>query len=379
MFQNDIIPPSWYAPIFQCGVLLMVLCFVGICYSGAIILNSTRKSFSTLVFLFIIITFFFVASRPNSIYFGDTVNYTRGFIMRRSSGAADALSSLFSFKGEFFFNAVQDFCVQFANVQLLFAAFAFIYFFGQYFTCKRWCGSMWYIPYIAMASMIDYWGFAVNGVRNGAAASLMILAISYGRRYSVSIPLAILAIGTHTSMLLLAVSAVCTRFYRNTRAYLAVWVTSIFVSLIAGRKTSDFLISILGDTDKRLENYNNMAGDSAMMAHFSSSGFRVDFLIYSAIPIVVGYQYVKGVGKEDDKYRAILNIYIIANTFWLLMMYCFSSNRFAALSWFMAGLVLMYPTCRELSVTRNYKRIAAILLIWYSFCFIQNIIKPYIL
>lgn len=377
--MSSLVPPSLYAPIFQWVLFVLVLIMAARCKDESIYKSSIANSMSSTGKVLVLAITLIVGFRPVSGYFGDTVNYAAGFISRQASGQADFINSLFSFEGEFVFAGIQDFCVEYADIHTMFLIFALIFFICQFIACRRLLGQYWFAPFVAMAGMIDYWGFAVNGIRNGAAANLMILALTYGRRYSVSIPLAILAIGIHKSMILVGCAAILAHYYRKTKMYLAGWFTCIFLSAVAGNTTSNLLLTYLGGADDRMNNYLEYGKDASMMAGFSSSGFRVDFLLYSAVPIFVGYWYTQLQKVEDTYYKWWLNIYIISNSFWVLMMKAAFTNRFAALSWFTAGIVLMYPFFKYRFTHQQGRYASAAILCWYVFCFIQNIIRRIIL
>lgn len=377
MFANNLIPPAWYAPIFHWTVCLCTLSLAGKCKSGRIYVRSAWRTPDAVGKFLLLVFILLVAFRPISSYFGDTVNYAIGFHAESQTSHVNWLAAFFSFKGEFLFNAIQQFCIAYADVHAMFFIFACIYFGCQYLATRRLFNHYWFIPFLVMTAMIDYWGFAVNGIRNGAAASLMILALTYRKQPVKAILMGILACGIHKSMLLVGGAAILSCYYNNTKAYLAVWGICILAALVAGGSISTLLAgSFLSSADARLASYAAQAANQEMMQTFSHTGFRPDFLLYSAIPIIVGYWclYVKSL--ESEPYRWWLNIYIISNSFWVLMMYSFSSNRFAALSWFTAGIVLTYPFFK-CQFSKNQGRYAsAALLCWYCFTFYQNIIKP---
>ena len=79
---------------------------------------------------------------------------------------------------------------------------------------------------------------------------------------------------------------------------------------------------------------------------FSHTGFRWDFLLYSMMPIVLGYYVVIKRGIQDRTYTILLNTYTLANAFWVMVIRANYSNRFAYLSWFMYPIVLAYPLLR---------------------------------
>lgn len=76
-------------------------------------------------------------------------------------------------------------------------------------------------------------------------------------------------------------------------------------------------------------------------------GFRWDFLIFSAVPIIWGWWIIKKKGLNDKAYNIIFNTYVLANSFWVLVIRAAFSNRFAALSWFLYFLVLIYPLLKH--------------------------------
>ncbi len=377
--MNTLVHPTMYGPIFQWVLCVLVLIMAARCNSNAIYNSSVARSMSDIGKVLVLAIILIVGFRPVSGYFGDMVYYARGYYARVTSGEANFLTTFFSFDGEFVFAALEDFCAQYGDVHTMFFICAICYFGGPYIVCNRLLGKYWFAPFTASACMIDYWGFAVNGVRNGAAAGLMILALSYGKRLAVSVPLAILSVGVHKSMALVGVAAVLAHYYKNTKMYVCGWFGCILLSAVMGRSISAIMVAHLGGADDRMERYLAYAQDVNIMARQSSSGFRADFLLYSAVPIFIGYWYTQIKQINDSTYSWWLNVYIIANSFWVLMMWTANTNRFAAISWFIAGIVLMYPFFKYKFTVNQGKYAAFSFLIWYSFCFLQNIIMKIIL
>ena len=373
--MSSLVHPSLYGPIFQWVLFVLVLIMAARCNANTIYNGSVAQSMSSIGKLLVLAITLIVGYRPISYYFGDMVVYAGGYSAREISGQADFFSTLSSFEGEYVFAALEDFCIQYADIHFMFFVCAICYFVAPCIACSRILGKYWFAPYTAMAAMIDYWGFAVNGVRNGAAAGLMILALSFKKRLSLSLPLAVLSIGIHKSMALAAAAGILAHFYKNTRMYICGWFGSIALSAVMGRSISAFMVAHLGGGDERMSRYLAYAQDKEMMSLQSSSGFRADFLLYSAVPIFVGYWYTEVKQVNDTVYRWWLNTYITANAFWVLMMWTANTNRFAVISWFIAGIVLMYPFFK-CKFTANQGRYAACaLLCWYVFCFYQNIIR----
>lgn len=376
--MNTLVHPTMYGPIFQWVLCVLVFIMAARCNSNAIYNSSVARSMSDIGKVLVLAIILIVGFRPVSGYFGDMIIYVLAYYDRMASGEADFLTSLLSFKGEYVFAALQDFCIQYADVHTMFFICAICFFAGPYIACNRLLGKYWFAPFTASTCMIDYWGFAVNGVRNGAAAGLMILALSYGKKFSFSIPLAILSVGIHKSMAIAGAAGILAHYYRNTRMYILGWFCSILLSAAMGRSISAFMVAHLGSGDERMARYLAYAHDKNAMALLSSSGFRADFLLYSAIPIFVGYWYTQVKQVKDATYTWWLNLYITANAFWVLMMWTANTNRFAAISWFMAGIVLMYPFFKYKFTSHQGRYAACALLCWYVFCFYQNIARPMI-
>ena len=76
-------------------------------------------------------------------------------------------------------------------------------------------------------------------------------------------------------------------------------------------------------------------------------GFRIDFILYSFVPILVGWIAVLKKRIESRVYLFILNIYTFINGIWLLCIYATFTNRIAYLSWGLYPILLIYPFLKE--------------------------------
>ena len=125
-----------------------------------------------------------------------------------------------------------------------------------------------------------------------------------------------------------------------------IWLFAIAVSLFLGGYASNLFASL--GFDDRLSSYVNGNQDAEFMRDtFSHAGFRWDFLIFSAVPIIWGWWIITKKGFNDNAYNIIFNTYVLANSFWVLVIRAAFSNRFAALSWFLYFLVLIYPLLKH--------------------------------
>lgn len=191
-----------------------------------------------------------------------------------------------------------------------------------------WCSLMWF-------------SFSVNGLRNGLAChfTLLGMALWLSDKKLPAIALVLGAFGIHRSVALpLMAFALALWGKVNVPRAIGFWVTSIILSLVAGGRITDFFSSM--GFDERMTSYTNADND---MNQFSRTGFRWDFLLYSAMPIwMAWYVCVKRKAKENW-YNALAVTYILSNAFWVMVIRSSFSNRFAYLSWFLYPVIIAYP------------------------------------
>ena len=123
----------------------------------------------------------------------------------------------------------------------------------------------------------------------------------------------------------------------NVSLSFKIWILSIFLSLALGNHAVSFFQNL--GFDDRLDNYlssNNFTG-------FSHTGFRWDFLLYSSMPILLGYYITFKKHVSDPVYACLLSTYLLSNSFWIMVIRASFSDRFAYLSWFLYPIVIAYP------------------------------------
>ena len=102
----DFIPVSEYAHYFDVAVLCMVLTAVWQCHTGSVLKKETVSLNAMWGVLFTLILILYMGLRPVSVYFGDTVNYAKGFYTAANS--RDPFS--WQWEGEWlFYNLMQWF------------------------------------------------------------------------------------------------------------------------------------------------------------------------------------------------------------------------------------------------------------------------------
>jgi hypothetical protein len=229
--------------------------------------------------------------------------------------------------------------------------------------CSRLIKENMYLGILFCISAFSFYGGAVNGLRIGVASSILTLALTYivqekTKNKLLSFILCFCAFYIHNSIILPIVCMLISYyfFYKNTKYTIGIWIVSIFLSLVAGNFISSIIENIgLFNFDERFSKYLNM-DDPDITKQFSRTGFRWDFLIYSSMPILLGWYVVVKKKIYDKQYLVLLNTYILANAFWVLVIRTGFSNRFAALSWFLYPIILAYPLLKfQIWKNQNYK------------------------
>lgn len=364
----DFIPLEWYTPIFDWLIFWLVLraAFQG--FNGQMFDANAAAWKDTWAAFFAGLIIIYMGFRPINIAFGDTVNYNLEF----KAMQADMHLLQFAYQGEWVFNSLMMLFAKYSTIHYFFTLCASVYVGGMWWAVKRFFGNNHYLPFLVVLSMFTFWSYGVNGVRNGMAAALVILALSMRGKWVWQIVLCFLAIGIHKSLMVVIIGAFVSNKINNTRLYLIGWLFCIVLSAIVGEAISNYLLNFGLIEDNRFANYltSNQYSDE-----FSRTGFRWDFLLYSSLPVAIGVYFIYFKEYKDQIYIWLFNIYLFANAFWVIVIRAEFSNRFAQLSWFIMPLVLIYPYCMKEFWPNQSQRTAWALLLFYLFTFFNNIIR----
>lgn len=270
-----------------------------------------------------------IGLRPISYVFGDMGSYYKTFLEYAAGAPLEGQDPLF--------DGIMWLFAQFDAPGLFFLLCALVYLLPLRLASKRVLGSYWALGFLFLIAHVSFYGFAVNGIRNGMAMSLFTFAITH-RKWRAWILMAA-AIGLHGSLLLPVLAYVAASFGFKARWSIAVWMACLAVSL-AFPGLSALLATVL-PADDRLEQYAAIAGQYD--DQFASTGFRWDFLLYSTLPIMLGAFFIFARKQFDPFYLKLFSTYVLSNAVWLLLIELPFSNRFAYLSWGIMGLVIAYP------------------------------------
>lgn len=361
--------PSLYYPVY-----IFSLLFLTIGYANTIFRYGTslvqRNTNHPLVLVYILLFVVLVGLRPISWhYFGDTVNYARSY-----DSFVNGVTSYDLTSKEWAFAWLMYHCSRLMNVHGFFLLVEILYVLPVLWACKKFVPNHALLMFLVCMGAFSFFSYGTNGIRNGMACSLIIAAMACVqgdmRQKIIGGILAFLAFNIHRSSVLPIACILATFFVKDTRLILGWWFFSILLSLTAGGAIEAFFTSL--GFDDRMEGYSSANADATL---FSSTGFRWDFLLYSAVPILLGYYVAIKRKIWDRNYLLLLHTYILCNSFWVMMIRASYSNRFAYLSWFLYALVLIYP-CLKLPIWKDQgKKTSLIILGHLGFTFLMWIIN----
>lgn len=273
----------------------------------------------------------FVGFRPISGRFVDMVNYANWWGLTPWKGfdwdvENKLFDNLYSYMGSIDPTPTRFF--------LLIAA---IYFICILVACRRLFPSNTFIVFLVYLAAFSTFSYSTNGIKAGAAASLFLVALAYRDNLLISVLFLLLSWGFHHSMQLPVAAYILTLIFKNEKWYFYGW---LFCLLMAVAHVSFFQNLFVGFTDEQGQKYlMSTVNDS----WGGKSGFRLDFILYSSMPVLMGYIVKYKYELEDKLYDILLHMYLVTNGVWMLCMYAQFTNRIAYLSWFMYPIVLVYP------------------------------------
>ena len=308
-------------------------------------------------FLFCLVLTFWIGLRPNSFAFGDTVNYAREY-----NNLNPRLVSM-DWSGEWIWQWLMNGCKAAGfSLPVFFTIVAAGYVLSAFWAVKLFLPKDPLLGTVFLLSSLMFFPFAVNGLRNGLACHLVLLGAAwlFDDEWVPGSLTLLVAIGFHRSVLLPILAIVLARFlFRNVRYVIVIWIMAIFVSLVAGDVFANFFANL--GVDDRMSQYTSITD----MSEFSKAGFRWDFLLYSAAPIVMAWYICIKKDLQDNWYNAICTVYCLCNAFWVLVIRSAFSNRFAYLSWFLYPIVIAYPLV-NMPIREDQDRFTGWILIAYA-------------
>ncbi|MBG6187897.1 EpsG family protein [Flavobacterium sp. CAN_S2] len=295
-------------------------------------------------------------------YFGDTSTYNE-FFVNYQNGAEILPGS------DYLFHLFTQLSSKIMSVHVYFLICTLLYISPLYLVCKTWFKNYWGYAFLFLVVSFSFWAGGVNGVRSSIATSFILLAFSRKSLPS-KVFWFLIAVGFHKSMLLLVGAYCLTLFIKKPKLYFLLWFSSIPLSLLAAGFWESFFAGLIEDDRVSYLTAGNVNDDE-----FSSTGFRWDFLLYSAAAVYAAFYFIYKKKFVDENYFRLVSIYLTVNAFWILVIRANFSNRFAALSWFMMGIIIIYPLLKKNMLSNQLKVIGSILVAYFAFTFFMNVVK----
>jgi len=279
----------------------------------------------------------FIGMRPHSgYYFGDTGTYAHLYRSIQNGLVSSTLEK------EWMWLKMMELSSNILDASGYLTLVCVLYFGFSLWACTRLIPNNPLVAMLFVMGAFSFFTYGTNGIRNGLACAMVLTFLSYingnMRDKIIAAVIAVFAMGIHkTTMLPIGMAVLSTFIIRKFKTAYTFWILSILISFVAGGAIATVFASM--GFDDRLSYLTATAEDGT----FSHTGFRFDFLIYSMMPIALGYYLVIKRGITDRTYLLLLNTYTLSNAFWVMVIRANYSNRFAYLSWFMYPLVLAYP------------------------------------
>lgn len=357
----DFVPIEYYTPIYYYILFVIILVTFVHTQSRPLISKSTFQVNKIIGFVTLTFVLLYLGLRPISGVFTDMTTYNNIFV--RYLNGADITSNK-----DLFFHIFTRFLSKIVAANTYFLICACLYVIPMYIVCKKWFKSYWFYGFLFLIGAFSFWAYGTNGIRNGIASSLFLLAVSREKRIW-QILWIILAVNFHKTMLLPALGFLFANIYNQPKKLIIFWALCIPLSLIGGGVFESFFGTIGFDDDRM-----SYLTAEITEGKFTHTGFRWDFLLYSSTGVLSGWYYIVKKKFNDKIYFWLFNTYVFANAFWILVIRANYSNRFAYLSWFMIGLIIIYPLLRKQIIPKQHKRIGIILVAYFSFTLLMNII-----
>ncbi|WP_434981420.1 EpsG family protein [Daejeonia sp. YH14] len=295
-------------------------------------------------------------------YFGDTSTYAQAYSLLQQGQEL-------IIKKDYLFNYLMVFCSKFMSVHGFFQLVDILYILPVLLFSRKYFGNYWFFAFFMFVGSFSFWSYGVNGLRNGLGTSLFILGLYFYSRKIWMYLCFVMAYFMHASLIIPVAAFIVSGVWKNPKIYLYIWLAAIPLSLAGGSAWSTFFAS-LGFAEDRTQGY--LTGGEEFADQFSQTGFRWDFLLYSASAVFAGWYFIFRKKVEDLFYIHVFGIYCIANAFWILVITAAFSNRFAYLSWFLMPAVIAYPMFRYKIWNEQYRAFGIILFAYYLFTFVMN-------
>jgi len=359
----DFVPLESYTNLQYYVLLLIAIIILLHSFIYKIDDDKSIQFFNFFGYLVLILYVLYIGLRPISgKYFGDTSTYAQAYKLLQEGKDV-------KIEKDFMFNYFMAFCSKIIDVHTFFLALDILFILPMFFFSKRYFGKYWFFVFFLFIGSFLTWASGTNGLRNGLGTSFFILALCFYNRKLIMYMLFILSYFMHASLIITIFAYLVSGSYKDPRKYIYIWLIAIPLSILGGSSWTNFFGN-LGFEDRTAGYLTN---SDENMKQFSKTGFRWDFLLYSATAVLAGAYFIFKKKIIDTFYIHLFGIFCIANAFWILVITAAFSNRFAYLSWFLMPVVIAYPMLRYKIWKDQYKTFAVVMFLYFMFTFVMNV------
>lgn len=354
--------------------------FAYINYSGmnnGTLLHS-RKRTMWIVFVYMWLFIIVVGMRPLVGCFGDMRAYTWSFERILLS---PSLATALTVNNEWTFSALVYIFGKLGGFHLIFFTVTLLYVLIYYLAiCRLFKRSD--VSLLFLFGFFSFFSYATNTIRAGLAMAIVLLALTYLINFNrhnfkpllIGLLLCFISFGVHRSSALPVGSFFMgMTILKNCKVNMMLWGLCIVFSLIIGTGLQEGVMSLLMESDFKDPRILQYLGQEANDV-FLRTGFRWDFILFSSLPILVGVFVLSKVKSPGKSYVLLLNTYIIANMFWVLVNRAPFSDRFAYLSWFLYPVIVVYPFLKMNIVSHQSSIMCKLLLIVTGFTLLMKLV-----
>ena len=328
--------------------------------------DKSIQFFNVFGYILVLVLIIYMGFRPISgRYFGDTANYAVVYYRLQEGQEINVVK-------DFMFNYFMKWCSGFMGIHSFYLLLDFIYTIPCILFSRKYFGRYWFFALFMFICSFSFWSAGTNGLRNGLGTSFFILGLCFYEKKWGMYFWFIMGYFMHASIVIPIVAFIASGLYKNPKVYLYIWLAAIPLSIAGGSAWTSFFAS-LGFEEERTQGY--LTNSEGNLAQFSQTGFRWDFLLYSASAVFAGWYFIFKKKITDLFYIHLFGTYCIANAFWILVITAAFSNRFAYLSWFLMPVIIAYPMFRYKIWKDQYKIFALILFAYFMFTYFMNVIK----
>lgn len=175
-------------------------------------------------------------------------------------------------------------------------------------------------------SLFSSYNLGANALRQAIAIPIGLIGLKFLLERKLLFGVLLILLGTlfHKSVFLVLLSWMLTTNKVQIKNYIYIWLSFTVLSI------SGVFSGVVNYIKYDFESYSHLAGDAALERY--QTGFRIDFWMFSVIPLILFY-FLKQ--PKKDEYSQLMKIYITIFSFFILMFEIPYSDRVGLYTWTM--------------------------------------------